>query len=100
MWLLGFELLTFGRAVGCSYPLSHLTSPVVFVFMFREKTVSFPPLDLAYLGCHRRLGESDNDREDDWFPAQELFSGRFEKFHPSTVLSELVVSGRKPTESY
>jgi hypothetical protein len=27
MWLLGFELLTFGRAVGCSYPLSHLTSP-------------------------------------------------------------------------
>jgi hypothetical protein len=29
MWLLGFELWTFGRAVGCSYPLSHLTSPVV-----------------------------------------------------------------------
>jgi hypothetical protein len=27
MWLLGFELLTFGRAVGCSYPLSHLTNP-------------------------------------------------------------------------
>ena len=27
MWLLGFELGTFGRAVGCSYPLSHLTSP-------------------------------------------------------------------------
>ncbi|EDL32810.1 mCG148124 [Mus musculus] len=26
MWLLGFELRTFGRAVGCSYPLSHLTS--------------------------------------------------------------------------
>jgi hypothetical protein len=25
--LLGFELRTFGRAVGCSYPLSHLTSP-------------------------------------------------------------------------
>jgi hypothetical protein len=24
MWLLGFELWTFGRAVGCSYPLSHL----------------------------------------------------------------------------
>ena len=23
----GFELWTFGRAVGCSYPLSHLTSP-------------------------------------------------------------------------
>jgi hypothetical protein len=27
MWLLGFELWSFGRAVGCSYPLSHLTSP-------------------------------------------------------------------------
>jgi hypothetical protein len=27
MWLLGFELRTFGRAVWCSYPLSHLTSP-------------------------------------------------------------------------
>ena len=27
MWLLGFELGTFGRAVGCSYPQSHLTSP-------------------------------------------------------------------------
>jgi hypothetical protein len=27
MWLLGFELWTFGRAIGCSYPLSHLTSP-------------------------------------------------------------------------
>jgi hypothetical protein len=27
MWLLGFELRTFRRAVGCSYPLSHLTSP-------------------------------------------------------------------------
>jgi hypothetical protein len=27
MWLLGFELWTFGRAVGCSNPLSHLTSP-------------------------------------------------------------------------
>jgi hypothetical protein len=28
MWLLGFELWTFRRAVGCFYPLSHLTSPV------------------------------------------------------------------------
>jgi hypothetical protein len=28
MWLLGFELRTFRRAVGCSYPLSHLTSPL------------------------------------------------------------------------
>jgi hypothetical protein len=37
MWLLGFELQTFGRAVGCSYPLSHLTSPGNFSFiMFVE----------------------------------------------------------------
>jgi hypothetical protein len=27
MWLLGLEHWTFGRAVGYSYPLSHLTSP-------------------------------------------------------------------------
>jgi hypothetical protein len=32
MWLLGFELQTFGRAVGCSYPLSHLTSPKQDIF--------------------------------------------------------------------
>jgi hypothetical protein len=32
MWLLGFELRTFGRAVGCSYPLSHLTSPLKLFF--------------------------------------------------------------------
>jgi hypothetical protein len=32
MWLLGFELWTFRRAVGCSYPLSHLTSPPHFLF--------------------------------------------------------------------
>jgi hypothetical protein len=31
MWLLGFELRTFRRAVGCSYPLSHLTSPSIAV---------------------------------------------------------------------
>jgi hypothetical protein len=29
MWLLGFELQTFRRAVGCSYPLNHLTSTVM-----------------------------------------------------------------------
>jgi hypothetical protein len=36
MWLLGFELWTFGRAVGCSYPLSHLTSPCLFSQVKRE----------------------------------------------------------------
>ena len=30
MWLLGFELWTVGKAVGCSYPLSHLNSPWAF----------------------------------------------------------------------
>jgi hypothetical protein len=33
MWLLGFELWTFGRTVGCSYPLSHLTAPSFSVFL-------------------------------------------------------------------
>jgi hypothetical protein len=38
MWLLGFELWTFGRAVGCSYPLSHLTSPInLFLKSKKEK---------------------------------------------------------------
>jgi hypothetical protein len=41
MWLLGFELLTFGRAVGCSYPLSHLTSPI-YTFL---KGKCFRPLN-------------------------------------------------------
>jgi hypothetical protein len=40
MWLLGFELQTFGRAVGCSYPLSHLTSPILHY----KYTVPFPVL--------------------------------------------------------
>jgi hypothetical protein len=43
MWLLGFELLTFGRAVGCSYPTepSHqpfsldLKAPFKLCFPFR-----------------------------------------------------------------
>jgi hypothetical protein len=33
MWLLGFELQTSGRAVGCSNPLSHLTSPITKFLM-------------------------------------------------------------------
>jgi hypothetical protein len=35
MWLLGFELWTFRRAVGCSYPLSHLTSPLEVLLLYR-----------------------------------------------------------------
>jgi hypothetical protein len=45
MWLLGFELRTFGRAVGCSYPLSHLTSPLflflkIYLFIICKYTVA------------------------------------------------------------
>jgi hypothetical protein len=42
MWLLGFELQTFGRAVGCSYPLSHLSSLQIFAHYLLEFTV-LPP---------------------------------------------------------
>jgi hypothetical protein len=45
MWLLGFELWTFGRAVGCSYPLSHLTSPIL-VFLALGK-----PFIIYYFNC-------------------------------------------------
>jgi hypothetical protein len=38
MWLLGFELWTFGRAVGYSYPLSHLTRPTYL--LRRKKLIS------------------------------------------------------------
>jgi hypothetical protein len=38
MWLLGFELWTFGRAVGCSNPLSHLTSPQKNFLQHTKKT--------------------------------------------------------------
>jgi hypothetical protein len=40
MWLLGFELRTFGRAVGYSYPLSHLTSPRCVFLIAAEYSVS------------------------------------------------------------
>jgi hypothetical protein len=43
MWLLGFELQTFGRAVGCSYLLSHLISPTIATLI--KKNMS---LGLAY----------------------------------------------------
>jgi hypothetical protein len=49
MWLLGFELLTFGRAVGCSYPLSHLTSPGR-AFLKGDEMVDTGKKE----GCHRR----------------------------------------------
>ena len=43
MWLLGIELRTFGRAVGCSYPLSHLSSPHKAPLASRIKSVATMP---------------------------------------------------------
>jgi hypothetical protein len=43
MWLLGFELQTFGRAVGCSYPLSHLTSPAVIFLELQRMSINCHP---------------------------------------------------------
>jgi hypothetical protein len=75
MWLLGFELLTFGRAVGCSYPLSHLTSPcsaffkkkcMLFYFMFMVVLHTCIIMNHKYARCIRRpevpsSGFIDND---------------------------------------
>jgi hypothetical protein len=65
MWLLGFELRTFGRAVGCSYPLSHLTSPIhvflsdrevcdlkIFIFIFLKMKSIKVNRDRSALGKH------------------------------------------------
>jgi hypothetical protein len=46
MWLLGFELWTFRRAVGCSYPLSHLPSPH---FLGSFKAVNLYKFGLSFL---------------------------------------------------
>jgi hypothetical protein len=44
MWLLGLELRTFGRAVGYSYPLSHLTSLwVLFLMLGKHSTTEVQP---------------------------------------------------------
>jgi hypothetical protein len=57
MWLLGFELWTFGRAVGCSNPLSHLTSPIVVLLnsascdgLSRYFSLEYIPTGLVRLG--------------------------------------------------
>jgi hypothetical protein len=47
MWLLGFELWTFGRAVGCSNQLSHLTSPGEILKSQHERG-----RDTVILGAH------------------------------------------------
>jgi hypothetical protein len=56
MWLLGFELRTFGRAVGCSYPLSHLTSPPSYLFLTKTLELLLSRFSPAGLwGCTHRL---------------------------------------------
>jgi hypothetical protein len=54
MWLLEFELWTFRRAVRCSYPLSHLTSPGISIFK---------PWQVRSLGERRGMGGCREGRE-------------------------------------
>jgi hypothetical protein len=54
MWLLGSELRTFGRAVRCSYPLSHLTSPgfyfpITILVFFNHLLISFFVIRFRYI---------------------------------------------------
>jgi hypothetical protein len=61
MWLLGFELWTFGRAVGCSYPLSHLTSLKIFLYsilMYYPMTFVLIPTKyhIRLTACHPTYG--------------------------------------------
>ena len=50
MLLLGFELRTFGRAVVCSYPLSHLTNTHLLVLKLSVQLISYFRL-LCFCGC-------------------------------------------------
>jgi hypothetical protein len=61
MWLLGFELRTFGRAVGCSYPLSHLTSPEMtsYIYFFAYS---------VHVCAHTHLTAYVSTRPEDNFP--------------------------------
>jgi hypothetical protein len=60
MWLLGFELWTFGGAVGCSYPLSHLASPVfVFGFFFLFCFVLFCFVLMFLVPIHKGIGTKE-----------------------------------------
>jgi hypothetical protein len=61
MWLLGFELLTFGRAVGCSYPLSHLTSPGTTSF---RMIFQMPRIFMAILSGKKN--ENENEGLERW----------------------------------
>jgi hypothetical protein len=64
MWLLGFELLTFGRAVGCSYPLSHLTSPpfiLISTWLWPDSTTFSPTTHLCIKGDRAEV-ERDHSR--------------------------------------
>jgi hypothetical protein len=58
MWLLGFELRTFGRAVGYSYPLSHLTSPTANLYSMEKPLLN---ITVEALICRSRRGNLNID---------------------------------------
>jgi hypothetical protein len=64
MWLLGFELWTFGRAVGCSYPLSHLTSPY---FYFQDKAFGQALVVQAFNPSTQEAEASRSEFEANWY---------------------------------
>jgi hypothetical protein len=68
MWLLGFELWTFGRAVGCSYPLSHLTSPDSHLLIIKY---SLQHLRLAFDLYKLNAKKKRNTRLKRWVQAGE-----------------------------
>jgi hypothetical protein len=47
MWLLGFELRTFGKSSRCYYLMSHLTSPLGYYFL----RPCFPKLSFVVVVC-------------------------------------------------
>jgi hypothetical protein len=71
MWLLGPELRTFGRAVGCSYPLSHLTSPNVEILNFISHVVKW--LREVNLVIHAEA-EAGLGSTASWFHQEEVSS--------------------------
>jgi hypothetical protein len=46
MWLLGFELWTFGRAVGCSYPLKEINQKKDTNYFLNHQSSKFLHMDV------------------------------------------------------
>jgi hypothetical protein len=85
MWLLGFELWTFGRAVGYSYLLSHLTSPKNIFLKSKSRMGlqrnwrQFILKESLYLGSHYNITYNSQDRKQ---PDHLLMDMRIRKMHP------------------